>query len=185
MMLGAVATALSVANRSSYIPYVVAVDEHGVALASGLATQVTKADEKVIVATLADFITNARTVTVDVALIRRAIFSCYAHIIKEDPAREKIDEWFSGQTGVKTPFERAAESLVQVSIKSVVAQTPTTYQVDWVEIERDRNGKRVKEDKKMRAIVTWGYGPQKQSVDEITFNPMAIYIKDFNWSEVK
>ena len=184
LMFGAMATALSTANRSNYIPYIVAVDDHGVAIATGLAHQTTKADEKIIVATLADFITNARTVTVDVSLIRKAIYSCYAHILREDPARAKIDEWFSGNSGVKTPFERAGDSLVSVKINSVVAQTATTYQVDWVETERDRSGKRLKADTHMRALITWGYGPQKETVDEITYNPMSVYIKDFNWSEV-
>ena len=185
LMLGAMAVALSTANRSNYIPYVVAVDDHGVAIASGLARQTNKADEKVIVATLAEFITNARSVTVDVAMLRRAIYSCYAHVIKGEIAREKLDEWFSGNSGVKNPFERASESLVQVSIQSVVAQTPSTYQIDWIEIERDRQGKKLKPDLSMRALVTWQYGPQKQGIDEITFNPLGIYIKDFNWSEVK
>ena len=144
-----------------------------------------QANENAIISTLAEFITNARSVTVDTAVIRRAIYNCYAHVMKNDEAKEKLDKWFSGNSGVKNPFERASESLVRISIQSVVAQTPNNYQINWIEGTYDRQGKKIKPDLSMRGMVTWEYGPEKENLDEIIFNPLGIYIKDFNWSEVK
>lgn len=180
LAFGGVTVSLYSAAHSEYVPYVVAVNDHGVAIASGLARETQREDEKLISATVSEFIENMRTVTLDYGMQRRMTYWVLAHLTDMDPARSKALTYFNESN----PFERARKMLVDVSIKSVVKQDGSTWQVEWIESERSRLGELLSDPKKMRALVTWGYGPQKTELEEIKYNPLAIYIRDYNWNEV-
>ena len=63
----------------------------------------------------------------------------YAVLATGDPATAKMNEWLNG-TPESNPFKRADTEMVSVEIKSVMPQTDSTWQVDWVETVRDRKG---------------------------------------------
>ena len=69
VMLAAMAVSIEAANRSQFVPYVVTLDNHGVAITSGIAKQITKTDDQIVAATLSQFIVDARSVTVDITYI--------------------------------------------------------------------------------------------------------------------
>ena len=184
IMLGSIASAINTANHSKYIPYVLAVNEHGVAIASGFAHEVTKVDDKIQISLISQFITNMRTITPDTALLRRNIIDAYQHVIQETPAYEKVNEHFAGNSEHKTPFERSVNELVSIEITAVVKQSDFSYQIDWIETTRDHKGTRLGPSINMRAIVTWGFGPQKTDQMGIIYNPLSLYIKDFNWNRI-
>ena len=183
--LGCTASAISSANRSSYVPYVIAVDDHGVAVTSGFARQMTKQSDKVVSATLSEFITTTRSVTVDVAYLRKNIEWAYAHIKENSDAQKTINAWYSGSTGVKNPVERAMDEIVNVEIKSILKQTNFTYAIEWLEVTRSRSGDKIKPDMYMKAIVTFEYGavPNSNDLKGIVNNPLGIYISSFSWAK--
>jgi type IV secretory pathway TrbF-like protein len=50
-----------------------------------------------------------------------------------------MNEWLNG-TPDSSPFKRAAKEMVSTEIKTVIPQTPDTWQVEWMETTRDRQG---------------------------------------------
>ena len=84
--LAGVGGVIHIGSQSKFIPYVVEVDKLGQTVAAGPVQAASKADARVIHATVAEFITDARTVTPDVALQRRSVFRVYAKLSPNDPA---------------------------------------------------------------------------------------------------
>ena len=183
--LGCTACAISTANRSKYIPYVIAVDEHGVALTSGFATQMNKQSDKVISSMLSQFITATRSVTVDLAYLKSNIDWAYAHFKQNSAGYKLLNEWFSGASGVPNPITRAQTEIINVEIKSILKQSDYTWVIEWNEISRNRDGEKIKPDMTMKAIITIEYGdvPNGNYIKGIIKNPLGVYISTFSWAK--
>jgi len=74
---------------------------------------------------------------------------------------------------------------VTVQINSVLQQTESTWQVDWLESTWNRNGTVVSGDVRMRALLTVEQIPPSPETTEqqMRDNPLGIYVSDFNWSK--
>lgn len=183
--LAAVGGMIHIGSQSKFIPYVVEVDKHGQTVAAGPLTAAAKADPRVVHASVAEFIGDARLVTPDVALQRRAVFRAYAKLSPNDPATAKMNEWMNGHAEA-SPFKRAETEMVSVEIKTVLPQSPDTWQVDWVETSRDRQGTVKGAPVTMRALVTvYTAEVSSQTTDEqLRNNPMSVFVRDFSWSRI-
>ena len=181
--LAGVGGILHIGSQSRFIPYVIEVDKLGQARAAGPVVAAAKADPRVIHASVAEFITDARLVTPDVALQRQAVFRVYAKLAASDPATAKMNEWLNG-TPESSPFKRAATVMVGIDIQSVLPQSPDTWQVDWLETTRDRQGLRQGAPVTMRALITVYTAPPTPETTEaeLRLNPLSIYVRDFAWS---
>lgn len=181
--LAGVGGVIHVGSQSKFIPYVIEVDKHGQTVAVGPVAAGSKADPRVIHASVADFITYARMVTPDVALQRKAVFRVYSMLSPNDAAIQKMNEWLNG-TPDSSPFKRAVKEMVSVEIKSVLPQSPDTWQVEWVETTRDRQGVLKDNPVNMRALVNvYTIEPTPQTTDEqLRNNPLGIFVRDFSWS---
>lgn len=183
--LGGVAGSVWVAQQSKFVPYVVRVNSLGEAQAGGRADRYDGPTEDMLKATLAAFIENARLVTPDTKLQRKAIFDLYAHISPEDPALMKMNDWLNSNPD-RTPFERAAKETVSVSFDYLpLRQTDDTWQVDWVETTTDRQGAPLGRPVMWRAVLSvYVVKPGPATTDEeMLRNPSGIYIRDWNWSK--
>ena len=84
--LVAVGGIVEIGRQSKIVPYVVEVNKLGEALAIRPAQAAQAADPRVIEATVAAFVSQARLVTPDVALQREAVLHVYAVLSSNDPA---------------------------------------------------------------------------------------------------
>lgn len=184
--LAGVGGVIAIGSQSKFIPYVVQVDKLGQTIAAGPVQAADKADQRIVHASVSEFISDARIVTPDVALQRKAVFRVYAKLSPNDAATAKMNEWLNG-TDESSPFKRAAKEMVSVEIKSVLPQTADTWQVDWVETTRDRQGVLKGQPVTMRALVTvYTAETTPQTTDEqLRNNPMSIYVRDFSWSRLQ
>jgi type IV secretion system protein VirB5 len=182
--LVSVAGMIHIASQSKFIPYVVEVDKHGQVRAVQAADVAAPADQRVIHAALATFINDARLVTPDVSVQRGAIFRVYAMLAPDDPATAKMNEWFNGSEDA-SPFRRAAKETVSIEIASAIPQSEETWQVDWVETVRDRQGVMKGQPYRMRALMTiYLVAPTAATTEEqIRKNPLGIFVRDFSWSK--
>ena len=162
---------INFAASPPYKPYVFAVDSHGVSVGMGPADAVPTANEKVKMAMVTDFIRNARAVTLDLAVLRRNVFKVFACLRQNDPAYVKMTEYY---TSAESPDKRAATVLVDLRIMSVLPQTPTTYEITWVETTRDRKGAKVAPDLPMRALVTFTQDQPSTEMEKMLDNPFGI-----------
>jgi len=94
--LAGVGGIIYIGSQSRFVPYVVEVDKLGQALAVAPAQQAAVVDQRVVHAAVASFISDARLVTPDVALQRKAVFRLYSMLSANDPATAKANEWLNG-----------------------------------------------------------------------------------------
>lgn len=183
--LGGVGGSIYIGSQSRFVPYVVQVDKLGQSVASGPAQRAMPADARIIEATVASFIADARLVTPDVALQRKAVFHLYSMLAPNDPGTARMNEWLNG-TEESSPFKRAALETVSIEISSVLSQSPETWQVDWVETTRDRQGIVKGQPARMRALVNvYVVDPTPNTTEEqMRNNPIGIYIREFSWSKL-
>ena len=182
--LAAVGGIIHIGSQSKFVPYVVEVDKLGQAATVAPAQRATAADARVVHASVASFIFDLRLVTPDVALQRKAVFRIYALLSSDDPATVKANEWLNGSED-NNPFNRASREMVSIEISSVIPQTPDTWQVDWVETARDRQGVVKEPPFRMRALVTiYNVPPTPKTTEEqLRLNPMGVFVRDFSWSK--
>lgn len=182
--LASVGGMIHIGSQSKFVPYVVQVDTLGQAVAVAPAQRAAPVDQRVIHATVASFISDARLVTPDVALQRKAVFRLYSMLSSNDPATAKTNEWLNG-SAESSPFKRAAIETVSTEILSVIPQTPDTWQVDWMESTRDRQGVAKGQPFRMRALVTvyTVESTPQTTAEQIRNNPLGIYIRYYSWSK--
>lgn len=180
--LCAVGGVIHIGQQSKFVPYVVEVDKLGQSLAVARADQAAPVDSRVLHASVAAWITDARLVTPDVAVQRAAIFRVYALLNTADASAAKMNEWLGGADN--NPFKRATKETVHVEITSVLPQSPETWQVDWFEETRDRQGG-LKGKIRMRALLNIYVAPPDTKTDEpqVRRNPLGIFVRDFSWAK--
>ncbi len=173
-----------VGSQSKFIPFLYHVDSQGHALAIGPVEMASPADPRVLATTIGEFIANARLVTVDAALQRKAVYQVYAMLSEQDPATSKMNQWMNG-TEDSNPFTRAEKETVTVDISTVLPQTADTWEVTWLESVWDRKGEVKTQPVSMRALVTVYRAEPSTTVteDELRRNPLSVYVRDFSWSK--
>lgn len=182
--IAAVAGNVYQSMRSTMVPYVIQVDKLGATAAVGAATYAGDSDPMVIQAFLAAWVANARMVTPDTSLQRQAIYKVYALLGPNDTATKKMNAFY-GRDGEGDPFSRAGKEAVEVQIETALPLTKESWQVDWVETTRDRQGARRTSTSRMRATLQVYQMPRdrRTTEEQMRLNPLGIYIKDFTWAK--
>jgi type IV secretory pathway TrbF-like protein len=180
--LACIAGIVYIGSKAKFVPYVIQVDRLGETVAVGPAQVAAPADARVIRASLAAFVANARVVTPDTDLQRKSIFAAYAMLRGKDPATAKLSEYLSG-TPDATPFSRAAKMTVSTEIRAVSQITEYSWTVDWTETLRARDGSLIGVPMSMRAMIQiYVDAPAPDSSEaQISRNPLGIWIRDFTW----
>lgn len=168
--------ALYQSTQVKLVPYIVEVDKLGAAAIAGYPQQIEYADPRVVRAALGGFITSFRSITPDAVVQKQYIDRTYALLRTSDPATEKINSWFRGNS----PFEKAKAATVAIEVNNVVALSNQSYQIDWTEFERDRKGKETA-SRRFRGIATVTLTPP-QDEEIIRLNPIGLYLRDFDWT---
>ena len=182
--LAGIGGVIHIGSQSKFVPYVVEVDKLGQPVAVAPAQQAAAADQRVMRASVASFISDARLVTPDIALQRKAIYRLYSMLSANDAATAKTNEWMNG-TDESSPMKRATKETVSTEIISALPQTADTWQVDWTETVRDRQGVLKAPPVRMRALITVytiAATPQT-TVEQLLNNPLGIYVRDYSWSK--
>lgn len=180
--MGAVAGIAHIGAQSKIIPMVFQQDSSANTVSVTLLDRVPDAVLTDYQNAAVNFITNMRMVTPDIALQRKAVLAAYAYLAPENPATIKANDYLNGAPE-RHPFERAKKETVAVEIKSAMPLTKETWQVDWVETVRTRDGQLKEQPYNMRALVTV-YQNKDTEVDANTFvNGHFIFMRDFSWSK--
>lgn len=182
--LVAIGGVLHLASQSKFIPYIIEMDKLGQTAAVAPAQLATPVDQRLVRANLAAFISNARLVTPDIALQRKAVLAVYAMLHGDDPAAAKMTAWLNGNEA-SNPFQRAAKETVETEIVSVIPQSPDSWQIEWNEKLFDRQGVPIGQPYRMKALATVEIVPPDASTTEekLRQNPLGVYVKDFSWSK--
>lgn len=168
--------ALYQSTQVKLVPYIVEVDRLGTPASAGFPEQIDYADPRVVRAMLGAFVASFKSITPDAVVQKQYIDRTYALLRTTDPSTEKVNAWFRGAN----PFEKARTVTVSIEINNVVALSNQSYQIDWTEFERDRQGKELA-TRRFRGIATVTLSPP---LDEATIrlNPIGLYVRDFDWT---
>ncbi|MEO3388904.1 conjugal transfer protein TrbF [Mesorhizobium sp. CAU 1741] len=168
--------ALYQSTQVKLVPYIVEVDRLGTAVSAGFPQQIEYADPRVVRAALGGFVAAFRSVTPDAVVQKQYIDRTYALLRTSDPATEKVNAWFRSNS----PFDRARTLTVAIEVTNIVPLSNQSYQIDWTEYERDRQGKELAV-RRFRGIATVTLTPpQDEAV--IRLNPIGLYLRDFDWT---
>jgi type IV secretion system protein VirB5 len=174
---------INLGSQPKAIPYVVEVNKLGEVAYSGR-LEPAHADNNVIKASIASFISDLRLVTPDAGLQAEAVNRVYAYISKGDPALARVNSFY-GATKEASPYVRAQDEIVSVAIDDVLPTSQNTWQVDWSETTRDRKGEKAV-TAKWRGLVTIVLVPPSASTSEAQLrrNPLGVYVQDLTWSRL-
>jgi type IV secretion system protein VirB5 len=168
------------AAGSHITPYVVEVDRLGRAQAFGPATPLKATDRRVIIAELATFIRNLRTVTSDG--IAQADLSRRAYAFVTPQAAGFLNTYFS--TPDHDPRVLAQSVTRHIEIISVL-QLPgtTTWKVQWTETETSLHGGTLGHVTAWEAYLATTVIPPA-TTETITLNPLGLYITSLTWTQL-
>ena len=176
--LASVAGMIYIGSQSKIMPFVVEVDKAGTVIGGGTVDMNPKASDRVKQAFVASFITQARMITPDITLLRRAVEFVRDTVRQGDPAYVKLSEYWQNNP----PNIRAEKELVEVQIVSTLAASESTWEVEWVEISRARDGT-LQSRTPMRALVTITSDPSRiTNTALMRKNPLGLFVTDINWS---
>jgi type IV secretion system protein VirB5 len=169
---------LWMAQTVKVVPFVVQVDRHGYEIAVKPAEEREITDDRIVMARVADFVSNTRSVYADAAAMMNFIEKAYNSVESSSPALRKLDVWFRENN----PFMKG-EQVVGVTVRSVLRASPesnVTWQAEWSEKTYDRG--LPKEEHFFKGTFTVEFRPPT-SITEIMKNPLGIFVSDFNISE--
>lgn len=165
-----------VGAQSKIQPFVVMVDQLGspVAVARPAVMGKEKADQRIKVAQLANWVVNARTITSDRAAQQVMIDKVYAMTGRD--AAEYLNGWFRDHS----PF--GGDEMVHVEIASVLPQSADTYQVSWIET-RSKHGQAAKKER-WKSLLTVAQSDELANKPGVAlWNPFGLYIKEMSWTK--
>jgi type IV secretion system protein VirB5 len=180
--LGVAAIAVSgvvwLSSQSRVVPYVVEVNHLGDALAVRRANVATAVDPGVIRAQLARFISDVRSVSIDVQAERGMINEAYAMVDRNAPAHRFLNDYFAQ----KDPFKRAANETVAAHAESVLPLPGgSTWRVEWREDTTSRDGRPLS-TKYWEATITVSFNPPTTEA-QILVNPTGLFVESTPWGE--
>ncbi|MDT0632946.1 type IV secretion system protein [Rubrivirga litoralis] len=172
---------VTLALQSRTVPYVVEVDRLGRVEAVAPAEAVPAASDRVVIASLARFVSDIRTIYSDPVAQRDAVFRAYSYIAGD--ARDFLEGYFSDPQN--DPRALAAELRRSVEIVSVLP-IPTgsddedrVYRVRWNEAEvSTRGGTR---ERAWEGYMTVEVQPPV-TTEGIQRNPLGVFVTDLSWS---
>lgn len=156
------------------VPFVVEVDRNGGVRAVGPATEGYKPSDAQVAYTLARFIENVRSLSIDPIVVRQNWLRAYDYAT--DRAAVTLNEYARDND----PFANVGRLTVSIEMQSVVRASETSFQLRW--IERSFENGATKDTRRWSAILTVVMSPPR-SAEQIAKNPLGIYVHALNWSQ--
>lgn len=182
-LLSSICTMLAVggvvymATHSRYIPYVIQVDAQQNIVGVSYGEKLEKSQkEAVIRSLLTRFIEDVRSVVADGAAQKKAIHRAWTLLSRGDAATGLLEELLDKKN---SPFERALTETVTVQVSSVLKNTEHTWDVEWIEILRNRNGTEKSREYWKGVLTVYTTEPQETTLQ---YNPIGLFVKEINWS---
>lgn len=186
LLVAAVGALVYAALQPRFIPYTVAVDQHGVAVPIGPAQRTTPTDPNAIRAELTRFIGYARTVSSDPHAQREMVERAYAYATPA--AANVLNAYFRDpENDARVVGQRAVRLVKVLRVTPLPPPSQNTWNVLWQETD-------IEHGSESRSTTSWeGFltvsqaAPAKQdrkTEQQISLNPLNVYVTDLSWSPI-
>ena len=156
------------------VPFVVEVERNGAVRAVGPATAAYTPSDAQIAYTLARFIENVRSLSIDPVVVRQNWLRAY------DFASNRAAVTLNAFARDNDPFASVGRLTVSVEIQSVVRASDSSFQIRW--IERSFENGAAKDTRRWSSVLSIVVMPPR-SPELIAKNPLGIYVHTLNWSQ--
>lgn len=171
---GAVAGLIWQSSRSIVTPYVVEIDNDGAVRAIGPADEAYKPSDAIIAQTLANFIRDVRSVSIDPVIVRENWLKAYDYAT--DRGAMALNEY----ARENDPFAEVGRKSVTVEVASVVRASDESFELRWTE-KTYRTGQFERADR-YTAHLTVILSPPR-TAEALRKNPLGLFVHAINWSK--
>ncbi|MFD3266414.1 conjugal transfer protein TrbF [Phenylobacterium ferrooxidans] len=161
------------ASNTNIATYVVPIDKYARPGRIELAGRIYQPTTAEIGYFLADWVRRTRSKSIDPIVIRDNWTGAY-HFVA-GPAIGQLNSYAKAND----PFANVGAQAINVEIVSVLARSPSTYQVQWRETQFNAGTSGVTEN--WTGLFTAKINPPKNEA-ELRANPLGIFITAFQWS---
>lgn len=161
-------------SRSIVTPYVVEIDETGAARAVGPAIESYKPSDAQIAHSLAEFIRDVRSVSIDPVVVRENWLRAY------DYATDRGAMALNDYARDNDPFKDVGRRSVTVDVGSVVRATDTSFEIRWS--EKTYASGQFEKQERFTAHLTIIMSPPR-TAEALHKNPLGLYVHGVNWSK--
>ena len=169
---------LWIAQTVKVVPFIVQVDQHGYQMTVAPVEPSKVTDDRIIMARIADFITNMRSIYADKAALVAMLSKTYDSVAQSSPAQQKLDEYFRANNPLtKSSF------VVDVTLQSVLRASPEsniTWQAEWSEKVYEQE--KFVGERFYKGTFVMEMNPPTD-IKEIMRNPLGVFVTDFHVTE--
>ena len=173
-----VGAVLWISQTVKVVPFIVQVDQHGYQIAVSPVEPSEVTDDRIIMARIADFVNNMRSIYPDQTALVALLTKTYDSVAESSPAQLKLDEYYRDNN----PLTKR-DFVVDVTLQSVLRATPESnisWQADWSEKVYEQNkyiGERF-----YRGMFIIEMNPPTD-IKDIMRNPLGVFVSDFHITE--
>jgi len=160
--------------QNRIVPYVVQTDKLGDAIAVRRADAAAPIDSRLVRAQLARWVSDVRSVYVDVGAEKHIVSEGYAMVDRNAAAGPTLSDWFSRND----PFRRGRDDSVAVAVQSVLPLSANSWRVEWQEDTRTRQGA-LESSQQWQATITISINTPTDDTT-ILVNPTGLYVESFD-----
>lgn len=161
-------------GRSIVTPYVVEIDETGRARAVGPAIESYTPSDAQIAHSLANFIRDVRSVSIDPVVVRENWLRAY------DYATDKGAIALNDYARDNDPFADIGRRSITVNVGSVVRATQDSFEIRWS--QKSYQSGQFEKEERFTAHLTVILAPPK-TAEALHKNPLGLYVHGINWSK--
>lgn len=161
-------------SRSIVTPYVVEIDETGAARAVGPAIETYTPSDAQIAHSLAEFIRDVRSVSIDPVVVRENWLRAY------DYATDRGAMALNDYARDNDPFKDVGRRSVTVDVGSVVRASHDSFEIRWS--EKTYASGRFEKQERFTAHLTVVLSPPR-TAEALHKNPLGLYVHGVNWSK--
>lgn len=179
------------ALTSRITPYVVEVDRLGRAVAFGPAEPLASTDRRIIIAQLATFLKDVRTVVPSMAAQQDLLARAYA--LTDQHGAAFLNDYFSAPTHDPIQVGRAWTRTVEVTsllpvpsttgAATAAASTPTTWKAQWTETAIPTTAGGTTQTTAWEGYLTVRLQPPTRA-DVLELNPLGLYVTAITWAQI-
>jgi len=162
------------------VPHIVQIDKMGSAAYVGPIGQSAREfrpSDAVLKYHLRRFLDDTRTVSSDVAVMRRSWVDAYTLVTQAGGNQ------LNAFVQQNDPFKRAASERISVAVQAIVQLSKDTWQADWRETAWDKGGAELGTTVWRGTFHVILRIPETE--EALIANPIGLYVEEFHWSKVQ